>query len=286
MNYLKTTLLLSILTALMLVAGRAMGGEQGMYYALIFAGIFNFGSYWFSDKIVLAMYRAKPITESESPKLYNVVSRLAQKAGIPMPRLYYLPSPALNAFATGRNPRHAAVAVTDGLLKHLNDQELEGVLGHELSHVLHRDILISTVAATMAGAISMLASMARWAMIFGGWGRSNNDDRGGNPLASLVMLIVAPIAALLIQMAVSRSREYAADRAGAKLCGNPLYLAEALKKLHLGSQQIPLSANPATAHLFIMNPLSGRGLLQLFSTHPPVEERIKRLGEMARSRGF
>lgn len=279
MNYLKTTVLLGSLTALMLVVGRALGGETGMYYALIFAGIFNIGSYWFSDKIVLAMYRAKPITEAESPDLYSTVAQLAQKARIPMPRLYLIPSPALNAFATGRSPQHAVVAVTDGLLRHLNRDELEGVLGHELSHVIHRDMLISTVAATVAGAISMLASMARWALIFGG-GRSSNDRDGHNPFASIVMLIVAPIAAMLIQMAVSRSREYAADVGGAKLCGNPRSLANALKKLAAGAEQIPLAANPATAHLFIMNPLSGRGLMHLFSTHPPIAERIRRLESM------
>ncbi|MBI2982063.1 MAG: zinc metalloprotease HtpX [Deltaproteobacteria bacterium] len=279
MNYFKTTILLASLTALMLVVGRALGGETGMYYALIFAGLFNIGSYWFSDKIVLKMYRAKPITESESPALYSTVARLAQKARIPMPRLYLIPSPALNAFATGRSPQHAVVAVTDGLLRRLNRDELEGVLGHELSHVLNRDMLISTIAATAAGAISMLASMARWALIFGG-GRSSNDRNGHHPFASIVMLIVAPIAAMLIQMAVSRSREYAADFSGAKLCGNPRTLASALRKLEKGAEQIPLTANPATAHLFIMNPLTGRGLMHLFSTHPPIGEGIRRLEAM------
>ncbi len=280
MNYLKTTLLLAVLTALMLVVGRALGGEQGMYFALIFAAVFNLGSYWFSHRIVLAMFRAKPISEAESPKLYSTVARLAQKAGVPMPKLYLIPSQALNAFATGRSPSHAVVAVTEGILRHLSNEELEGVLGHELSHVLHRDMLISSVAATIAGAISMLASMARWALIFGGVGRSGNDRGGQNPIASLVMLIVAPVAALLIQMAVSRSREYAADVGGARLCGNPLYLAEALRKLHGASQIVPLTASPATAHLFIVNPLTGRGLLHLFSTHPPIEERILRLERM------
>lgn len=283
MNYLKTAVLLAALTALMLVVGQAIGGRVGMYYALVFAGIFNLGSYWFSDKIVLAMYRAKPITEAESPKLYRTVGHLAEKARVPMPRLYTIPTPALNAFATGRSPKHAVVAVTDGLLRHLDENELEGVLGHELSHVLHKDMLISTLAATIAGAISMIASMARWAMIFGGVGR-NQDERRGGGLEMLVMLIVAPIAALLIQLAVSRSREYAADQGGARLCGNPLSLANALKKLQAGTQQIPMSANPATAHLFIVNPLSGRSLMNLFSTHPPVEERIRRLYDLAAGR--
>ncbi len=286
MNYLKTAVLLAALTALMLVVGRALGGEQGMYFALAFAAVFNLGSYWFSDKIVLAMYRARPIAEAEAPKLYRTVGHLAQKAKIPMPKLYHVPTPALNAFATGRSPKHAVVAVTDGLLRHLDENELEGVLGHELSHVLNRDMLISTIAATIAGAISMLASMARWALIFGGWGRSSDERRGGGGLEMLVMLIVAPIAALLIQMAVSRSREYAADQSGARLCGNPHYLASALKKLHAVAEEVPLHANPSTAHLFIVNPLTGRGLMHLFSTHPPVEERIKRLMEMARTRSF
>lgn len=280
MNYLKTTLLLAALTALMLVVGQALGGRVGMYYALAFGAIFNLGSYWFSDKIVLALYRAKPITESEGPTLYRTVGRLAQKAKIPMPKLYLIPSPALNAFATGRSPKKAVVAVTEGLLRNLDENELEGVLGHELSHVLNRDILISSIAATIAGAISMIASMARWALIFGG-GRGSDDNRRGGGLEMLVMLIVAPIAALLIQLAVSRSREYAADESGARLCGQPLYLANALRKLHLGSQEIPMGANPATAHLFIVNPLTGRGLLHLFSTHPPIEERIKRLERMS-----
>lgn len=288
MNYIKTTILLAFLTGLFLVVGQAIGGQTGMVYALFFAAVMNLVSYWFSDRIVLAIYRGRQVSEAEAPMLYRIVSRLAQKSQIPMPKLYLIPTDALNAFATGRNPNHAAVAVTDGLMRHLDENELEGVIGHELSHVLHRDILISSIAATIAGAISMLASMARWAFLFGGYGggTGRRDDRDGNPLSALLMLIVAPIAALLIQLAVSRSREYDADASGARLCGNPLYLASALKKLQAGTVACPLGGPPATAHLFIVNPLSGRRVLQLFSTHPPVEERIRRLEGMARTRAF
>ncbi|MBI4115080.1 MAG: zinc metalloprotease HtpX [Candidatus Omnitrophica bacterium] len=282
-NFLKTVVLLTALTLLLMFLGQAVGGQRGMIYAFIFACVMNLGAYWFSDKIVLAIYRAQPIPESEAPALYQIVQRLTEKAGMPMPKIYRIPTEAPNAFATGRSPRHAVVAVTQGILNLLNEEELEGVLGHELSHVRHRDILIASIAATIAGAINMLSSMARWALVFGGGRR---DSRGGsaNPFVLLIMAIVVPIAALLIQLAVSRSREYHADEGGAKLA-NPLYLASALRKLEAGTRRIPmLEASPTTAHLFIVNPLSGSGLVKLFSTHPPVEERIARLERMSRSR--
>ena len=275
----KTTLLLAGLTGLFLLIGDALGGRQGMLMALIFAGLMNFVAFFFSDKIVLAQFGARPVDREQAPQLHAIVERLAMKAEIPMPRLYVIPSPALNAFATGRSPKHAAVAATEGILRGMNRDELEGVLAHELSHVLNRDVLISTVAATLAGAIGMLASMARWGLMFGG-GRRDDDHEGGNPLAGLVALIVAPIAAALIQMAVSRSREYSADATGAKLVGHPYGLANALKKLQAAAEQVPLHASPATAHLFIVNPLSGRSLMNLFSTHPPLEKRIERLLSM------
>jgi len=267
--------LLVALTLILIWAGGAIGGKQGMTIALIFALTMNFVTYWFSDKIVLKMYRAKEVTESMAPELYSIVRRLAQKAEIPMPRVYIIEEEQPNAFATGRNPKHAAVAVTTGIMRILTREELEGVIGHELAHVKHRDILISTIAATIAGAISYLAQMAQWAMIFGG--HRGDDEEGGNPIAAFVMMIVGPIAAMIVQMAISRSREYAADEGGAKIAGNPRYLSSALKKLHLASQKIPMEANPATSHMFIVNPLSGGGLLKLFSTHPPIEERIARL---------
>jgi len=277
MNYVKTTFLLALLTVLLVVAGGALGGRGGAMIAFMFAIVMNFGTYWFSDKIVLSMYRAKEVTEAQAPELHGIVRNLATRAGIPMPKVYIIPTKNPNAFATGRNPKHAAVAVTEGIMRTLNRDELSGVIGHELAHVKNRDILISTIAATIAGAISMLAHMAQWAMIFGG-GRAGDDD--SNPFAALAMIILAPIAALLIQMAVSRSREYAADEAGAKIHGQPRDLANALRKLHAGSKRIPLRANNATAHMFIVNPLSGKGLTSLFSTHPPMEERIKRLENM------
>jgi heat shock protein HtpX len=239
----------------------------------------NFFAYWFSDKIVLKMYRAKEVTETEAPDLYGIVRRLAQKAEIPMPRVYIINQEQPNAFATGRNPGHAAVAVTTGIMRILSREELQGVIGHELAHVKHRDILISTIAATIAGAISFLAQMAQWAMIFGG--HRGDDDEGGSPIAAIVMMIVGPIAAIIIQMAISRSREYVADEGGARLAGNPRYLSGALRKLHMASQKIPMNANPATSHMFIVNPLSGGGILKLFSTHPPIEERISRLESMS-----
>ena len=279
MNTLKTTVLMVGLTLVLVWAGAALGGRSGMTMALIFALAMNLFSYWFSDKIVLKMYRAQEVSEGEAPELYSIVRRLSQKAEIPMPKVYIMEQDQPNAFATGRNPSHAAVAVTTGIMRILSREELEGVIGHELSHVKHRDILIGTIAATVAGAISFLAQMAQWAMIFGG---RSDDDEGGSPIAAFVMMIVGPIAALLIQMAISRSREYAADEGGAKLAGNPRFLAGALKKLDMTSKRIPMEARPATAHMFIVNPLSGGGLLKLFSTHPPIEERIARLEAMAR----
>ena len=279
MNMLKTTVLMVGLTLVLVWAGAALGGRSGMAMALIFAMAMNLFTYWFSDKIVLKMYKAKEVSENAAPELYSTVRRLAQKAEIPMPKVYIIEQDQPNAFATGRNPGHAAVAVTTGIMRILGREELEGVIAHELSHVKHRDILIGTIAATVAGAISYLAHMAQWAMIFGG---RSDDDEGGSPVATIVMMIVGPIAAMLIQMAISRSREYAADEGGARLAGNPRYLASALKKLDMTSRQIPMDAQPATAHMFIVNPLSGGGLLKLFSTHPPVEERIARLEAMGR----
>jgi heat shock protein HtpX len=282
MNGLKTMMLMMLLTLLLVYGGAALGGRQGMTFALLFAFLINFVSYFFSDKIVLKMYRAQEVSEAEAPVLYRIVRRLTQKAGMPMPKVYIIPDMSPNAFATGRNPQHAAVAATQGIVQILTEDELAGVMSHELTHVLHRDILISTVAATIAGAISYLAQMAQWAMIFGG-GRRSDDD--GNPIAALVMMIVAPIAAMLIQLAISRSREYSADEGGAKLLGNPLALADALKKLTKGAQVIPMQkTSPATSHLFIVNPLRGGGVMKLFSTHPPLEERIARLEAMARGR--
>lgn len=277
-NTFKTAVLLGTLTALLVLFGGAVGGRGGMLIAFVFALVMNLASYWFSDKIVLAMYRAKPIEEAEAPVVHRIVRGLAQRAGLPMPRLYLIPTDTPNAFATGRNPEHAVVAVTEGILRLMDEEELEGVLAHELSHVRNRDVLISTVAATLAGAVMMLANMARWAAIFG----SSRDDEegGGNPLALIFMAILAPIAALLIQMAVSRAREFQADASGARLTRKPWGLAKALEKLHQASQVVPMQANPATAHLFIVNPLSGRSLLSWFATHPPIEERVERLRQM------
>jgi heat shock protein HtpX len=274
-NTIKTTLLLGLLTGIILWVGGYMGGQNGMVIAFMFALILNLGAYWFSDKIVLAMYRAQEVDPAQAPGVYRMVERLAQQAGIPTPRVFIIPSESPNAFATGRNPHHAVVAVTQGILKMMDDQELEGVLAHELSHIKNRDILISSIAATLAGAIMMLASMVKWAALFGGVGR-DDEDRGGI-LGLLVMAIVAPLAAMLIQLAISRTREYQADASGAQVAGNPYGLAKALEKLGTATQRIPMNANPATSHLFIVNPLSGKSLLNLFSTHPPLEERINRL---------
>jgi len=280
MNTLKTAFFLTLLTLLLIFIGRILGGNSGMIIALVFAAIFNLGSYWFSDKIVLRMYRAQKIEESDNPGLYRLVRRIASQAGLPMPKVYIIPTDSPNAFATGRNPEHSAVAVTSGILRILNEEELEGVISHEMSHVKNRDILISSVVATVAGAISMLAQMAQFAAIFGG-GR-DEENRGGG-LGLLFMAIVAPIAALLIQLAISRSREYQADESGAKISHKPLALAGALKKLSYASQRVPMQANPSTAHLFIVNPLTGGGLTSLFSTHPPLEQRISRLESLAKS---
>jgi len=280
-NQLKTTVLLAALTVLIVLFGRMFGGNQGMVIAFIFAMIMNFGSYWFSDKIVLAMYRAKELTPNEAPKIHQLVAELAQRGGIPKPRIYLIPSETPNAFATGRNPEHAVVAVTQGIVRLLNDDELKGVLAHELGHVRNRDILIGSIAATLAGVVMMLASIARWGAILG-FGGGNDDEGGGNILVLIVMSIVAPLAAVLIQMAISRSREYLADETGARLAENPRSLASALEKLAQASKRIPMQeAKPATAHMFIVNPLSGGGFASWFSTHPPVEERVRRLRAMA-----
>jgi len=282
-NIFKTALLLAVLTIMLVFLGGAIGGRQGMVVAFFFALAMNFFSYWFSDKIVLSMYGARPISEADAPRLHAIVRRLALRAQIPMPPVYLIPTDTPNAFATGRNPEHAAVAVTEGIMRILNDEELEGVLAHELSHVKNRDVLISTIAATLAGAITMLAHMAQWAAMFGG--RRDSDEEGGsNPIALIAMAILAPIAAMLVQLAVSRSREYQADATGAALAGRPWGLASALEKLQVAQQVAPMDANPATAHLFIVNPLSGRSLMNLFSTHPPMEDRIARLRAMAPAR--
>jgi heat shock protein HtpX len=278
MNQMKTFILMALLTILLVWIGSLMGGRNGAILALVFAGVMNFGVYWFSDRIVLKMYRAQAVTEAEQPALHRIVRELALRSNMPMPKVYIIPQDAPNAFATGRNPQHAAVAVTTGIMKLLNEEELKGVLGHELSHIRHRDILIGTIAATIAGAISMIASLARWGAMFGG------DDREGGT-AQLVMMLVlttlASIAALLIQLAISRSREYLADEGGAELAGNPLYLARALAKLDAGTKRIPMQVNPSTAHMFIVSPLTRKGVQGLFSTHPPIEKRIERLEHMA-----
>jgi len=280
MNTLKTVVLLTFLTVLLVFAGAAIGGQNGMIIAFMMALVMNFVSYWFSDKIVLKMYNAQPVTEAQAPDLYAMVRRLTQKAGLPMPKVYIIPEEALNAFATGRNPEHGVVAVTEGIMRALDREELEGVIAHELSHIKNRDILTGTIVATIAGAISMLAQMAHWAMLFGG-GRRDDGDEGGSPVVALVMMIVAPIAAMMVQMAISRTREYEADKGGAEMAGNPYGLANALLKLERGAQIVPMhDAKPATAHMFIVNPLTGGGLMKLFSTHPPIAERVKRLKEL------
>lgn len=276
MNYFKTFVLLTALTLLFIWVGGLLGGQQGMIVAFVFACLMNLMSYWFSDKIVLAMYRAKPVTESEAPELHGMLGDLCQKARMPLPKIYIIPQEAPNAFATGRNPNHAVVAVTEGILRILDRDELRGVLAHELAHVRNRDILISSVAATVAGAITMLANMARWTLMFGGH-RDRNDSRQGNPIVLLVALILVPIAAMLIQLAISRSREFAADDSGAQLEGNARPLASALEKLEQAAKQYRLAAHPSTAHLFIVNPLSAELFAKLFSTHPPTKERVARL---------
>jgi len=278
MNTFKTMLLMTALTLLLVLVGNWIGGQSGMIFALVLATLMNFLAYWFSDRIVLAMYRAKEVQEPAAPGLYAAVRRLAERGGLPMPKVYLIPQQAPNAFATGRDPNHAAVAVTEGLMRILPQEELEGVIAHELSHVRNRDILIGTIVATLAGAVMILARMAQWAAIFGG--TSRDDDRGSNPLVLFLVAIFGSLAALLIQMAISRSREYQADASGAALSGNPLGLARALAALQHATQRIPMGAHPATAHMFIVNPFTARGVANMFSTHPPIEERIARLEQM------
>ena len=279
-NTVKTALLLGALTGLLMLVGGLIGGNGGVLIAFIFAVILNFGSYWFSDKIVLKMYKAQEVSESSAPDLHAIVRNLAMKASLPMPRVFIIPEETPNAFATGRNENHSVVAVTEGIMRILTREELEGVIAHELSHIKNKDMLISSIAATIAGAISMLATMAQWAAIFGG-GRSSDEDNGGGGIIGLIaMAIFAPLAAAVIQMAISRSREYLADAGGANITKNPYGLASALEKLTKASQIIPMNAKPSTAHLFIVNPLSGKAFMNLFSTHPPLEERIARLRSM------
>lgn len=279
MNSVKTVFLMALIMALFLLVGYLLGGNTGMTIALMFSLIMNFGAFWFSDKIVLSMYRAKEITRETAPKFYDLVERLSKQAGLPMPKVYLINDPTPNAFATGRNPKNAAVAATTGILQGLSNEELAGVMAHELAHVKHRDTLISTIAATLVGSISYIAHMAGWIFMFG---RSDDDDAGSG-IGGLFLLILSPILAMLIQMAISRSREFAADRGGAEITGNPLGLASALTKISRGNQIKPVfHSDPATAHMFIINPFHGGGVAKLFSTHPPTEERIKRLQEMAR----
>jgi heat shock protein HtpX len=275
-NGIKTALLLGLLSGVLLTIGELLGGANGLVVAFGLAVVMNLGSYWFSDKIVLRMYRAQEVGP-EHP-LYRIVERLTVRASLPMPKVYIIPDPSPNAFATGRNPAHAAVAATEGILKVLSEHELEGVIAHELAHVKHRDILISSVAATIAAAIMMTARMAHFAALFGGYGgRGDDRDRGNNPIALLATIILAPLAAALIQMAISRSREFAADAGGAEIAGNPYGLADALRKIDAVAKRVPLDANPATAHMFIVKPFSGAGLMSLFSSHPPTEARIRAL---------
>lgn len=284
-NLFKTGVLLAALTVLVVLIGGALGGQNGMVMAFMLAMVMNLGSYWFSDKIVLAMYRAQPVDEASAPGLYRIVRNLVTRAGMPMPRVYIIPGESPNAFATGRNPDHAAIAVTEGILRVMSEEELEGVLAHELSHVRNRDTLIMAIAATLAGAITYMAHMAQWAMIFGG-GRRDSDEHesgGGGVIGGLLMIVLAPLAATLIQLAVSRSREFQADATGAQIAGQPWGLAKALEKLEMASKVAPMDATPATAHLFIVNPLTGGGWTTLFATHPPIAERVARLRAMARS---
>jgi heat shock protein HtpX len=280
-NLFKTAVLLAALTSLVVLIGNAVGGQQGMVIAFLLAIAMNFGSYWFSDRIVLAAYRAQPVDEAQAPDLYRIVRRLTTKAGIPMPKVYVIPTDTPNAFATGRNPQHAAVAVTEGIMRMLDDEELEGVIAHELSHVKNRDTLTMTIAATLAGVITYLAQMAQWAAMFGGSRRDDEEGSGGGAIGAILMAILAPIAAMLIQMAISRAREFQADASGAQLSGRPWGLAKALEKMDMASKVAPMDATPATAHLFIVNPLRGEGLMNLFATHPPIQERIARLRAMA-----
>jgi len=280
MNNVKTVVLLGSLTGLLMLIGGYFGGRSGIVIAFLFAMVLNFGSYWFSDKIVLKMYRGREVSEADAPELYAMVKDLALRAGLPMPRLYVIPGNTPNAFATGRNEHHAAVAVTEGIVGLLSRDELEGVLSHELTHIKNHDILISSIAATIAGAIMMLAGMARWAAIFG-VGR-DDDDEGGGLVGLIVMAVLAPIAATIIQMAISRSREYLADEGGARISGKPAGLANALEKLSNSAKKAPMNVNPSTAHLFIVKPFSGRSAMNLFSTHPPIEKRVEKLRAMQR----
>lgn len=273
----RTFLLLTLLTVLLVYAGQALGGQEGMVLAFLFAVIMNVGSYWFSDRIAIAMTGSRPVSEQEMPEYYASVRKLAAQAGLPMPRLYITPSPQPNAFATGRDPNHAAIAVTEGILRILNREELEGVIAHELAHIRNRDILISSMAAVIAGAITMLANWAQWALMFGGFSR---DSENRNPLVALPLIILTPLAAGMIQMAISRSREFLADATAAEITGQPLALANALLKLEQSAQRIPMQVNPAASHMFIVNPLRGVDLASLFSTHPPIAERVRRLQAM------
>jgi len=285
MNRIRTLILLSTLTALLLWAGQSLGGQNGLLFALVLAGLMNFGAYWFSDKIVLRMYAAREASPAESPDLYTMVRELAMRADLPMPRIYLIPEEAPNAFATGRDPQHGVVAVTQGLQRLLNREEVAGVIAHELAHIKHRDTLVMCLAATLAGALSMLANMAMWGSLFGGRS-SEEEEHGSSPLAGLLGIMVAPLAATLIQMAISRGREFVADETAARITAKPLALASALRKIESGSRRLPMnSASPATAHLFIQNPFAGGGFLRLFSTHPPTKARIERLEAMA-SRGY
>ncbi len=284
MNVLKTGFLLSLLTVLLVFIGQLLGGAQGALFAFVFALMINFVSYWFSDRIVLAMYQAKPLSESDAPQAYRVVREIAAREGMPMPKLFWISTQTPNAFATGRSPSHASVAMTSGLLELMSEEELKGVLAHELSHVKNRDTLVMTIAAAIAGAVMYLARMAQWGLMFGGGRSRNEENRGAGALQLVVLLLVAilaPLAAMLIQLAISRTREYGADDSGAHLAGSPYGLASALEKLDMANKNYPLpNANPATAHLFIVNPLSGGAIASLFSTHPPIKERIRRLREM------
>lgn len=278
MNTIRTGILLGALTGLLMLIGGYFGGQQGIIIAFILAMIMNFGSYWFSDKLVLKMYRAREVSESEAPELYSIIKTLALRAGLSMPKVYIVPGDTPNAFATGRDEKHSVVAVTEGILRILDREELEGVLSHELTHIKNKDMLIGSIAATLAGAIILLANMAKWAAIFGSFG--GDDDEGGGIFGLIMMAILAPIAAMIIQMAISRSREYLADEGGAKISGKPYGLASALEKLSRASKAIPIRANPSTAHMFIVNPLTGKSFANLFSTHPPIEERVARLRRM------
>ena len=285
MNTMKTVLLMSVLTVLLVFVGNLLGGQGGMMFAFLIAVAMNFGTYWFSDKIVLKMYGAQELDSGQYGEIYRMTEDLTQRAGLPMPKLYMINGDQPNAFATGRNHQHAAVALTEGIVRLLSKEELRGVIAHELAHIKHRDILVASIAATFAGAISMIANMAQWAMIFGG-GRSSDHEEGSHPVAGIAAMIIAPLAAMMIQMAISRSREFLADEGGAQMAGTPLSLASALKKLHRRAEEIPMEASPSTAHLFIVNPLFGGGLMKLFSTHPPMEERVARLEAMVYGRSL